>query len=87
MNVLNKFGIAVFALLVFSMSAIPFVNATDSTSHADFNGDGLVNALDKERITANWGSTQNSCYDLNGDGVINVPDLLMLLGDWHDTRW
>ncbi len=81
-----KYNVAMVALLVFTITALPFAMAHKSTSNADFNGDGFVDKLDQERIMSSWGSTDNSCYDLNGDGVINVPDLLMLLKDWHQHR-
>jgi hypothetical protein len=46
---------------------------------ADVTGDGLVNTLDKARVSLKYGTTiggpgYSSLVDINGDGVINVLD-------------
>jgi len=46
----------------------------------DFNGDGVVNAVDLATLLGFWGSRTSG--DLNGDGIADAADLAMLLGAW-----
>ncbi len=48
---------------------------------ADFNGDGVVDAIDLGILFVHWGAT-NSPADLDGDGVVGSGDLGILLGQW-----
>jgi hypothetical protein len=47
----------------------------------DFNGDGIVDALDMCIMVDHWG-TDNSLYDIGptpfGDGIVDVQDLIVL---------
>lgn len=45
-------------------------------TYCDFNGDGIVNALDiQEVINASAAESTDSKYDVNGDGVVNALDI------------
>ncbi|MEQ9454858.1 MAG: family 10 glycosylhydrolase [Phycisphaeraceae bacterium] len=52
---------------------------------ADFNSDWLVNQLDINALTANFG-TNNPTFDLNEDGSVNPDDLLHLVQEVWNTR-
>ena len=49
---------------------------------ADFNCDGLVNAVDLAAILNTWGQTNAPPTDLTGDGEVGPPDLAELLANW-----
>jgi len=48
---------------------------------ADFNGDGVVDAVDLSEILSNWGSTTGA-GDLTGDGVCDGLDLSFMFSAW-----
>jgi len=49
---------------------------------ADFNGDGVVNAMDISVLLGFWGATNSPPADINRDGVVNALDLAALLASW-----
>lgn len=50
---------------------------------ADFNGDGVVDALDLLPVLANWGPCAPDCPgNVNGDDAVDALDLLAVLADW-----
>lgn len=53
--------------------------AQDAWQPADFNGDGVVNAVDLLHLLASWGADG---ADLDGDGTTSAVDLLHLLAAW-----
>jgi len=46
---------------------------------ADFDCNGLIDALDLALLLGSWGFSSN---DLDGDGVVTAADLAILLGAW-----
>lgn len=50
---------------------------------ADFNDDGLINAIDLAALLGAWGEQPEDHFaDLNDDGLVNPADLAALLGSW-----
>ena len=69
---------------VYQGSAQPLSQAA---ARADFNGDGVVDTLDKQELTAlipeGTGPFDSTCaHDLNHDGAIDTDDLRLLLSSW-----
>jgi hypothetical protein len=56
----------------------------------DYNGDGVVNAIDRTLFLAHYGTTLGQglydyLYDLNGDHVINLQDYMILARRFGQT--
>jgi hypothetical protein len=47
----------------------------------DFNGDGIIGAVDITLLLGVWGSN-DAAADLDGSGTVDAPDLAMILGLW-----
>lgn len=47
----------------------------------DFNGDGIITAVDITLLLGVWGSN-DAAADLDGSGMVDAPDLAMILGLW-----
>jgi len=62
------------------------INQTIVSNPADFNGDGVVNAVDLATLLAQWGPCPpppSVCAtDLDGNGVVDASDLAFLLANW-----
>lgn len=61
----------------FRRAAAP-VNGVDG----DYNGDGIVDAVDVAELLANWGAV-NPPMDLDGSGALDAGDLAILLANWN----
>lgn len=53
-----------------------------SSSPADLNGDGVVDAFDLAALLAMWGACPGCDADFNGDGVVEAFDLSVVLAAW-----
>lgn len=62
-----------------SSTSVPPSSSSTSGILGDFNGDGVVDAVDLTTLLGNWGG---SAYDLNGDGVVDAQELSILLSAW-----
>lgn len=60
---------------------IPVVPTVPLGSSADFNSDGLVNALDFSALVSFW-NRSSATHDLNHDGVVNTLDYSTLAQQW-----
>ena len=93
----RKTGIALIAMLVASIFAVPlipfaFANHNTERQPEDLNGDGWVDRDDLEILLKNWGpckyilstyAKKNCIGDINQDQVVGVEDLLALLAAWN----
>lgn len=52
----------------------------------DFNGDGVINALDLRIIAIHFGQTGNFRYDANFDNVVDMDDLRIVASNFGDVH-
>lgn len=62
---------------------LQFATAPVNFNDADFNRDGIVNAIDLADILSTFGAV-NPPMDLSGNGTVDAADLAMLLSSWSN---
>lgn len=69
-------------LFLLSLLTLPAMAFSAPPILGDFNGDGLVDCIDVDLLTAEIVSgTNNPSFDINGDGIVNLADLDTWLND------
>ncbi len=53
----------------------------------DFNGDNVVNAVDIDMLTDNFGNNVESVFDITADGLVDRQDMDMLIRDVIGTEY
>jgi parallel beta-helix repeat protein len=54
--------------------------------NVDFNGDGMVNALDLRIAAIHFGESGSSPYDLNFDNIVNLDDLRIVASNYGSAN-
>ena len=62
---------------------LQFATAPVNFNDADFNRDGIVDAIDLADILSTFGAV-NPPMDLSGNGTVDAADLAMLLSSWSN---
>ena len=73
-----------FVFIFIILLGLLLINRAHAGLAADFNGDGVVNSLDRSILQSHWGSTavNQSTGDANNDAKANIYDLAILANEW-----